>query len=59
MIYSFDHIALFSHSFVHLLGTLYTKCNFIYFSSTEHYEALGQQDKPNVDECIKNKKGKQ
>ena len=24
--------------------------------STEHYEALGQQDKPNVYECIKNKK---
>jgi len=59
VIYSFDHIALFSHSFVHLLGTLYTKCNLIYFSSTEVYEALGQQDKLNVYECIKNEKGKQ
>jgi hypothetical protein len=38
---------------------MYKKCNLIYFSSTEHYEALGQQDKPNVYECIKNKKGKQ
>ena len=34
-------------------------CVVIYFSSTEHYEALGQQDNPNVYECIKNKKGKQ
>jgi len=59
VIYSFDHIALFSHSFVHLLSTMYKKCNLIYFSSTEHYEALGQQDKLNVYECIKNKKGKQ
>jgi hypothetical protein len=59
VIYSFDHIALFSHSFVHLLGTLDTKCNLIYLSSTEHYEALCQQDKPNVYECIKNEKGKQ
>ena len=33
------------------------QCNRVYFSSTEHNEALAQQDKPNVYDCINNKEG--
>jgi hypothetical protein len=38
--------------------SFYVQRNFIYFRSTEHYEALGQQDKPNVYDFIKSKEGK-
>ena len=39
--------------------SFYVQRNFIYFRTTEHYEALGQQDKPNVYACFKKKEGKQ
>ena len=35
------------------------QCNLIYFSITEHYEELDQEDKRNVYDCINNKEGKQ
>jgi hypothetical protein len=50
------YVNLFSHSFIQLLDIFF---NLVYFSFTEHYEALDQQDKPTVYDCIKNKEGKQ
>jgi hypothetical protein len=39
--------------------SFYVQRNFIYFRTTDHYEALGQRDKPNVYACFKKKEGKQ
>jgi len=42
------------HSFLLLYLVL-----LLYYRTTEQYETLGEQDKPNVYEQIKNKQGKQ
>jgi hypothetical protein len=43
------------HSFLLLCLVLYI----LYYRTTEQYETVGEKDKPNVYEQIKNKQGKQ
>ena len=55
VMYSFYHIYLPSQLYL----TFRYNVIVYNFSTTEQYETLGQQDKPNVYDCIKNKQGKQ
>ena len=58
---NFSDVFVFYH--IYLPSQLYSTFRYnviVYnFSTTEHYETLGQQDKPTAYDCIKNKEGKQ
>ena len=60
-IYVYWHLFVSSHFLTYCTAIIsyLIQCNLIYYSITENYEALGQQDKPNVYDFIKNKEGKQ
>jgi len=52
----FCDVPLFYFAIFSLVNTIYY---ILYCRTTEQYETLGEQDKPNVYEQIKNKHGKQ